>query len=247
MKGAHTEIKLGMPELPTGTAMVSELPGPEVLGNTSESWVTELSTHKHKWMQEENRMLWRCYFESDKNVRGYMERMHRLWIERGGREMTKQRSRTQVQNIEKKKLLSDVEIGEIVGAGRPEDDADALNEESDEVDGDLEVSIEEEQNIRTDVAEVCVSVERSVDVCWRGKEIRLLKDEEKKILRRLREVMLISEKTQLPSLRKVNAKELKETVELVNTVIHNVITNSITEMNNLLYAGAYVVAKSLRK
>ena len=59
--------------------------------------------------------------------------------------------------------------------------------------------------------------------------------------------MLISEKTQLPSLRKVNAKGLKETVELVNTVIHNVITNSITEMNNLLYAGAYVVAKKLGK
>ena len=59
--------------------------------------------------------------------------------------------------------------------------------------------------------------------------------------------MLVSEKTQLPSLRKVNVKELKETVELVNTVIHNVITNSTTEMNNLLYAGAYVVAKSLRK
>ena len=41
----------------------------------------------------------------------------------------------------------------------------------------------------------CVSVERSVDYCWRGREIRSLKDEEKKILRRLIEVMLISEKT----------------------------------------------------
>ena len=122
-----------------------------------------------------------------------------------------------------------------------------VGQKSDEVDGDLEVAIEEEQNIRIDVAEVCVSVERSVDVCRRGKEIRLLKDEEKKILRRLREVMLISEKTQLPSLRKVNAKELKETVELVNTVIHNVITNSITEMNNLLYAGAYVAAGKVGK
>ena len=59
--------------------------------------------------------------------------------------------------------------------------------------------------------------------------------------------MLISEKTQLSSLRKVNTKELKETVELVNTVIHDVITNSITEMNNLLYAGAYVVAEKLGK
>ena len=74
--------------------------------------------------------------------------------------------RTQVQNIGKKKLLSDVEIGEIIGVGRAEDDVEALNEEIDEVDGDLEVVIEEEQNIRIDVAEVCVSVERSVDVCW---------------------------------------------------------------------------------
>ena len=55
----------------------------------------------------------------------------------------------------------------------------------------------------------------------------------------------ISEKTQMPSLRKVNAKELKETVELVNSVIHDVITNSITELNNVLYTGGYVVAQKL--
>ena len=74
-----------------------------------------------------------------------------------------------------------------------------------------------------------------------------MKDEEIKVLKRLREVTLISEKTQLLSLRKVNAKELKETVELVNSVIQNIITKCITEMNNLLYAGAYVVAEKLGK
>ena len=40
---------------------------------------------------------------------------------------------------------------------------------------------------------------------------------------------------------------MKESVKLVNSVIHNVIINSITEMNNLLYAGAYVVAEKLGK
>ena len=70
-----------------------------------------------------------------------------------------------------------------------------------------------------------------------------MKDEEKKVLKRLREVMLISEKTQLALLRKVNIKELKETVELVNNVIHNVITNCITEMKNLLYSGADAVTE----
>ena len=94
--------------------------------------------------------------------------------------MSEQRLRILVQNIEKKKLLSDVEIGEIVVVGRAEDDIEVLNEESDEVDGDLDVAIEEEQNIGIDFAEVCVSVERSVDVCWRGKEIRLLKDKREK-------------------------------------------------------------------
>ena len=154
-----------MSELPTESAMVSEPPGTEVLGNTSKSGVIELPAHKLEWTQEGNRMLWKCYFESDKNVRRYMERMHRLWIERTGGEMTKQRLRTQVQNIGKKKLFSDVEIGETVGAGRAEDDIEPFNEESYEVDGDLEVANEEELN-RIDVAEVCVSVERSVDVCW---------------------------------------------------------------------------------
>ena len=121
-----------------------------------------------------------------------------------------------MQNIEKKNLLPGVEI---VGTDRAEDDVEALNEESDNVDGDLAVAIEEEKD-RVDVAEVCVSVERCVVVCWQGEEIRLLKEEDKKILKRLREV--IPEKTQLPLLRKVNVKELKETVELVNSVIHNV-------------------------
>ena len=50
-------------------------------------------------------------------------------------------------------------------AGRAEVDVEALNEESDEVDGDLEVTIEEGQNC-VDVAEICVSVERYVDVSW---------------------------------------------------------------------------------
>ena len=87
----------------------------------------------------------------------------------------------------------------------------------DGVDGDLEVAIEEEQN-RLDIAEVSVSVERWVDICWQGTEIRLLKYEEKKILKRLREVVKLSEITQLLSLRKVDKKELKETVELANSV-----------------------------
>ena len=48
-----------------------------------------------------------------------------------------------MQNTEKIKLLSDVEIGGIMRVGTEDDDVEALNVESDEVDGDLEVAIEE--------------------------------------------------------------------------------------------------------
>ena len=92
-----------------------------------------------------------------------------------------------MQNIEKKDLLPGLEIA---GTDRVEDDVEALNEESDEVDGDLEVAAEADKN-RVDAAEVCVSVERCV-VCWQGEEIRLFKEKDKKILKRLGEVMLIS-------------------------------------------------------
>ena len=49
-----------------------------------------------------------------------------------------------MQNIEKKNLLPGVEI---VGTDRAEDDVELLNEKSDEVDGDLEVAMEEEENV----------------------------------------------------------------------------------------------------
>ena len=65
--------------------------------------------------------------------------------------MDKQSLRMQVKNIENNKLLSNVEIWEVVGASTAEDDVEALNERSDEVDDDLEVATEEEQN-RIDVA-----------------------------------------------------------------------------------------------
>ena len=67
-----------------------------------------------------------------------MEIMHRLFIERGGREISREILRTQVQNIENKNLLSDLQIAEIVDPGMAEDDVEALNEENDEVDGDLD-------------------------------------------------------------------------------------------------------------
>ena len=77
--------------------------------------------------------------------------------------MTKQRLRTQVQNIEKKKFFRKsccLMLRQERLWWQVEDDVEALNEESDEIDHNLEVATDKQN--RTDVAEVCVSVERSV-------------------------------------------------------------------------------------
>ena len=79
MKSTNTEIKLAMLELHTESAMVSEPSPPD-----QKFWATllnlgviELPTRKHKWTQEGNGILWKSYFESDKNkgisIRGYIE------------------------------------------------------------------------------------------------------------------------------------------------------------------------------
>ena len=81
--------KLETSELPRRSVMVFEPARPEVLGNTSGSGINELPTRKYKWTLEENRLLRKCYFDSDTNAREYMERINQLWIERGGRKMTR--------------------------------------------------------------------------------------------------------------------------------------------------------------
>ena len=249
MESLNIEMNLGMPGSPTGAETVSEPPGPEVLGNTSDSGVIELPKHKQKWTQDENRKLWLCYVESEKHTKGYMKRMRQIWDNKGGRSISMQKLRTQVQNIERLNLLSEVERGEIESIARVR-----------EVGAHHGMALRSRRIRETEIgadsptqmgAAVCgnvrVAVDRSVDVSCRDNDVRLLTEEEKQTVQRLRELMTVSEKTQLTSLKKVKAKELKDVVEHVNGVIHNVKTNSITEMNNLIYAGAFVVTEKLGK
>ena len=74
MKSTNTETKLEMSELSTGSVTVFKPHRPDVLSKTLGSGVIDMPTRKHKWTFERNRMLWKCSFESDTNVREYMER-----------------------------------------------------------------------------------------------------------------------------------------------------------------------------
>ena len=86
-----------------------------------------------------------------------------------------------------------------------------------------------------------------IDVSKRGSQIKVVDNEEKMIVKRLKEIMLSDKKESIPSLKKVNFKKLKEEIDLVNGVIENITTENITEVNHLMYAGANVVAERLGK
>ena len=263
MERQNIETDLGMPGSPAGAETVSEPPGPEVLCNTSESGVIELPKQKQKWSQKENRMLWEAYVESDKETRGYMARMQELWKKKGGRDATTQRLRTQVQSIRNLNLITVVERGEIEQkvCNRKERELEGETEEAEaDETGNGESQGRENENYDQVVIEnaeglerliatnnLQVKVERCMDVVVDEKGVRPLTTEEQKVLRRVRELTLSNEKPDLPSLKKVNRKVLKQEVEMVNGIIHNITTETVTDMNNLLYAGAYFVCEKLGK
>ena len=66
-----------------------------------------------------------------------------------------------------------------MGAGRRADDVEALNEESDEIDGDLEVATEEQQNCQDVVGFLCVS--RKMFWCLLAKKKKLFIESRREI------------------------------------------------------------------
>ena len=71
-----------------------------------------------------------------------------------------------------------------------------------------------------------------------------LTDDENKGISRLNEI-LNEERRKLPSMRSVDKKKLNIEVERVNKLLGNIIIEDITKLNELIYAGAVLVAEKL--
>ena len=113
--------------------------------------------------------------------------------------------------------------------------------------GDAEISVEEELPSGVDLGDrvLSVTVPRVVDVWVENGVVRPLKDDETSVLKRLREVFAQTNVLHIPSLKAKDRKLVNEEVRLVNGLIQNVKTSNITEVNKLLYAGAFVIAERL--
>ena len=124
------------------------------------------------------------------------------------------------------------EIGE-KGQGREED-----------VDFAIEVDQGGTGGIREDVGQV----EARIDMVWEnGREVRMVAEVERGVLRRMREVLASEKTVDLPNLKAQDRRKVMAEVKMVDGLLNNLVTDGIeaTEVNRLLYVGAFVVAERL--
>ena len=77
--------------------------------------LNSLGKRKSKWTHNKNKILWECLIKSITPLpTGYIKRMHQLWVGKGMRELSSQRSAVQVRNIKSKNILSKVEREEVM-------------------------------------------------------------------------------------------------------------------------------------
>ena len=88
-----------------------------------------------------------------------------------------------------------------------------------------------------------------VEVWKVGEEVRAMTEDEKKMLGKFRSMIKNDETFVVPSLKTIDKQRLKEKVQQVNGILHNIIRDdmTITEVNRVLLVGGFLVAESLGK
>ena len=222
----NIETNLGMPELPAGSARVSEPPGPVVTGNTSGAGVSSLPKNRIRvrrvWSQKDNKILMECYLRSQPEVRGYRKRMLEIWESKDLFTVSEQRLADQVKQIKDKKWLTFVEIEELKRK------IESTNEETiSEFDDTIETHEEY-------VEGESIQVEESV-----------LSEEEKLLVDRIKEIMNDAERKRIPALKGISKKKILDELKKVDTVLGKMESGNVTSTNDLIYAGAAVVTERL--
>ena len=196
---------------------------------------TTASQARRKWSDEDNRIAMMCYIASEPKQRGYRKRMVKIWEEQGTFRVTEQRLADQVRTIMKFGWMTDAQIEELrkYVNSQCKDSATAdIVLASDEV--------EKSSPIQTDppyVNDIQVNVESDSTDPW-----------ETEVAKSIQEIIETCEKRErIPSLRGYSKYKLFDVVGKVDKVLGNINTENITQTNNLLYAAATYVVKTLGK
>ena len=215
-----------------------------------------------KWTKEVNVAVMECFYlskpftEEGKPIRGYRQRMHRIWKERELFSVSEQRLCDQARMIRKNEWLTAIELEEIrrrviqeeekgeenlemntatVGKGEEND-----NNSKDCTDGTSSgqgtENIEEESNVNKQSA----NTENIV-----LNDFENASNEEKEMVRKIVELMNNPDREVDYDFRKVNKIRVVEETRKVNKVLKYIATSNITETNRLLKAVSMLVAERI--
>ena len=190
---------------------------------------------RRTWTREENKLVLECYFRSNPSQRGYRKRMIEIWQECSTFQTTSQRLTDQVRTITKKGWFSDLELLEIYQKTLKQN----YNTVPDTPSGVKQKQSEEKQpqisaNENTTLPNDTLS----------NNQEETLSQEQKVNLENVKRIMN-SEKTILPSLKNIEWKTLKIETNKINHILPYKPTNNITELNELIYAGAKLVRENI--
>ena len=204
------------------------------------------TTAKRKWNKELNVAVMECYFlsnpinENGRPVRGYRQRMHRIWRERGLFQISEQNLCDQARCIRKNEWLSPVEIEMIKRSVSEYEESEENVEEA------LNVHVENTPNMEVEnIVEVASETygENPAGVFVEASPLR--DNEQKEMIQEIIAMMDSKEIAFFPGLKKVDRKKLADITKKVNEVIGDIRTVSITETNDLVYASSVFIARKI--
>ena len=184
------------------------------------------------WTKALNKIVMRCIFESNPNVRGYRQRMNKIWKEEGLFELSEQKLAGQARVIRTNGWLSEVELEEI----RRE-----IETESNIQDGDLNREVTEQSTRHEDNGDPMTRAEDSERVdAVENVEERMKADglgaDDIRVLRMLQEELLNNEIEDPINLRFCDRRKLKEVTAQVDRVIPYLESSNLLQCNKIMKA-----------
>ena len=197
-------------------------------GNIGRHHGNPVISKRRKWTSQENKIVMESYLLSEPKIRGYRKRMLSLWQQKSRFWVSEQRLVDQA-NIRRNSWMTELEIEELERKVTGSDSVIAAEARSSEALPD-QVG-EDRRNVLPEMG-----AEEQADS---------LDEEEVAIVMEIAEVIEKGRKDKLPALRNVPKKKLLEETAKVDKVLSKFKTHSITNTNELFYAGAFVVTNKL--
>lgn len=205
-----------------------------------------IPVRRKKWTKEVNIVVMECYYRSkpvDDNgipIKGYRQRMHKEWRERGPFDVTEQRICDQARAIRKNGWLTEIELEFIRRNVEGVTEEQTVN--SDIIDhGIIETENSREIEEPREPVESVLDEERAEIVVNTNEAT----NEEKEIIDQLKEFYGANESSDGIIFKNVEYKKLNTAVNKVNKVLHYFETTNVTETNDLIKACSVWVYKEL--